>query len=175
MSAKRTQLKVPRLPKSNEMMEAYAVHRARGLSGAAAAREAGYAHGSAHVQGSKLDRHPTVRARVAELKAKMDERLVEAVTADRGSILRGIGELVAEARAAKDRTTAMRGLELLGRASGLFIERTMAVTSPLEGLNADQLLAIIRLAEATEAATLDLQAVPEERPQELAAPVEDAI
>jgi hypothetical protein len=71
-----------------------------------------------------------------------------------------IGELVAEARAAKDRGTAMRGLELLGKAAGIFIERTMDVKSPLEGLSAEQLVAIIRLAEQAEAGTLDLQAVP---------------
>lgn len=162
-------------PLNTEKQELFAQARARGLSLTAAAREAGYTQATAHVRGSELGKNPQVLARVQELRDRLDDRLVTAVTTDRVSILQNIGELVAEARAAKDRSTAMRGLELLGKAAGLFVDRHMEVKSPLEGLNADQLLAIIRLAEQVEAGTLDLQAVREDEPAQLAAPVEDAI
>lgn len=132
----------------SEKMEKFAQARARGLSLTASAREAGYSPNTCPVRGHEMGQNPQVLARVAELRAKLDEKLVERVTADRTAILDAIGELVQEAREARDRPTAMRGLELLGRSIGLFQERAPEARSPLEGMTADQLLAVMRTAEA---------------------------
>jgi hypothetical protein len=67
---------------------------------------------------------------------------------DRQWVMDSIVRNVENALAANDRGAANRGLELLGREFGLFTERKIELSSPLEGLTAEQLLSLLGAAEA---------------------------
>src|SRR4051794_19221630 len=128
--------------------ELFAQARAKGLSLTASAREAGYANASAAVRGSELGRDAAVMERVTELRSKMDREVVRHAVADRNWVLTNLIEIAEEARLARDRPSATKALELVGRELGLFVNRTMEVKSPLDALSAKELMAIVELIDS---------------------------
>lgn len=114
-----------------------------------AAIDAGYAIPTAHIRGSELMRRPDVKARVAELRAQQSAGVVQQRTANRSWVL---SKLVEEAEKAERASERIAALKLVGDACGMFIQRSMVVESPLDGLSADQLAALLRLAEDLQAA-----------------------
>ena len=116
-----------------------------------AAIEAGYSTKGAGVAGSRLAAKPKVKQRIMELQKDNREKVQRAVVADRAWVLNSLVANAEDALKAKDRSAANRALELVGNELGMFIERKMDLKSPLDGLTADELLAIVRLAEQVEA------------------------
>jgi hypothetical protein len=140
---------MPRLKieKQEAFAQAYAIHRKQGVAAVAA----GYSKLGAHVAGSRLMAKPHVQQRVDELIAAADKKKLAAVTADRAWVLNMLVQNAEDAVEAKDRSAANRALELVGKELGMFVERKLDLKSPLDGLTADELLAIVRLAEQVEA------------------------
>src|SRR3954454_8634098 len=133
---------------STERKELFAQARAKGLSLTASAKEAGYANASAAVRGSELGRDVAVMERVTELRSKMDREVVRHAVADRDWVLTNLIEIAEEARLARDRPSATKALDLVGRELGLFVNRTMEVKSPLDALSAKELMAIVELIDS---------------------------
>jgi hypothetical protein len=134
-----------------------------------AAIEAGYSTKGAGVAGSRLAAKPKVKQRIMELQRDNREKVQRAVVADRAWVLNSLVANAEDALKAKDRSAANRALELVGKELGMFIERKMDLKSPLDGLSADDLLAIVRLAEQVEGgAPVPVLA----NPESLSAPVE---
>lgn len=125
--------------------ERFAQARARGLSLAASARDAGYAQRSCHVRGSELGRNAEVQSRVAELREQIDGGIVEAVVADRRWVMQSLIAIAEEAKVARDRSSATRALELVGKELGMFVQKTQDIGSPLDALSVEELQAIARL------------------------------
>jgi hypothetical protein len=142
--------------------EAFAQAVARGATASGAAREAGYKAGSA---GWRLMKRPEVKARVAALGAAMTEHaareLTRVVVPTREFVLRELIEVIHDSKAARDRGSTLRGLELVGKEIGMFVQRNMQVDSPLQRLPAERLLALLRLIEGVEAPQLTLDATVE--------------
>lgn len=139
---------MPRLKieKQEAFAQAYAIHRKQGVAAVAA----GYSKLGAHVAGSRLMSKPHVQQRVDELIAQADKKKLAAVTADRAWVLKMLVQNAEDAVEAKDRSAANRALELVGKELGMFVERKMDLKSPLDGLSAEELLAIVRLAEQVD-------------------------
>lgn len=110
----------PREPRTlTDRQEIFCRHVARGASGAAAARAAGYAPGNAAQQGSSLLHQPHVRARIEELRMRRE-----------GNRSAGVSELVDVLRLllrraikAGDHRAAIRCIEVEARLCGLFPDR----------------------------------------------------
>jgi len=115
-----------------------------GGSARAAAIDAGYAIASAHNQGSKLLKNPEIQDRLRELQkaAQADTEIIKRV--NREWVM---SRMVVEAEKASRSGDRIRALHLVGMEMGLFTERKMEITNPLDGLTADQLLALLRVAE----------------------------
>ena len=62
-------------------------------------------------------------------------------------MLRELCDNVSRAKEAMDRGSVNQGLELVGRELGMFVQRTMAIESPLQRLPADRLLALLALVD----------------------------
>lgn len=134
--------------------EAFCQAIARGMSQAKASAEAGFNES----RGYTLHKRPEIQARIAELSAKVEARrthdLVMVVAPTRDWVLRELIENIHASKEAKDRASVNRGLELVGKEVGMFVQRTMALDSPLSGLPADRLLALVRLIDAASPAAL---------------------
>lgn len=133
---------------ANVLHEKLAQGVARGLTQKQAAIEAGYSEKGAEVTASKTLKRPEVKARVEELRAAADEGIKAAVAVDRQGVLEALRRNYDAAFAKKDITAANRAAELLGKELGMFIDRRMEVKSPLDGLNANQVAALIQVAGA---------------------------
>jgi hypothetical protein len=134
-----------------------------------AAIEAGYSTKGASVAGSRLAAKPKVKQRIMELQRDNREKVQRAVVADKAWVLNMLVANAEDALKAKDRPAANRALELVGKELGMFVERKMDLKSPLDGLTADELLAIVRLAEQVEAGPAQAALA---NPVGLSAPVE---
>lgn len=121
------------MPKPNgrltSMQEAFCRHLTTGMTGAEAARAAGYAPKYANRQASQLLQQPHIQAEIERLNALLeDEAIADATEVQKflTSVMRGEiteqlltreGFLVDARATAKDR---IRAAELLGRAQGMF-------------------------------------------------------
>jgi hypothetical protein len=54
---------------------------------------------------------------------------------------------VETAKLASDRGAVNKGLELVGREIGMFVQRSMQIESPLQRLSADKLLSLLAIVE----------------------------
>lgn len=109
-----------------------------------AALEAGYGPANADVRAAELMRREPVRQRVTELREKAAEKREAKLTLTRSWVLDNLMKNAQSAVEARDRSSANRALELLGREVGLFTEkRAIEVTSPLEGLDARALAGLL--------------------------------
>lgn len=162
------------MPAANKQMhEAFCQLVARGASGAEAVRQAGYTTKAPRNTAVELNKRPEIKARIAELRAEyiaaaakanakanapanavalVGELEARRDTARTGeAVLHHLWEQVERAYAAGNIPAGTKALELLAKHHGLLIERTMAVKSPLDDLSADQLAALLRLAERISA------------------------
>lgn len=141
--------------------ELFAQNYAQHGNGTRAAIAAGYGEAGAAPAASRLIRDPAVKARIAELKQKVTAATLARVSADRGWVMEKLVENAESALAAKDRAAANRALELVGKELGMFIDRKMEVQSPLDGLSAEQLQALLAFAEKELARpTIDVSPAP---------------
>lgn len=138
----------------NERQEKFALLVAQGMSATKACSLAGYAVPRVH--SAQLMKMASVQARLAELKPRMDEAKVRAVVAlempTREWVISKLKSTVFAAETKGDRTAMLRGLELLGKELGMFVQRTMELKSPLDGLSAEEVLALVRALETLQPA-----------------------
>jgi hypothetical protein len=125
--------------------ELFAQAIVRGLGRGAAATEAGYS-----VQMSaKLWKRESVQQRIKELDDEIRQRkageFARVVVPTRDWVLRELIENVNESKAAKDRASVNRGLELVGKEIGMFVTRSMQIDSPLQRLPAASLVQLLAL------------------------------
>lgn len=102
-----------------ERQEIFCRHVARGASGAAAARSAGYAPGNAAQQGSNLLQQPHVRARIEALRIRREGNRQAAIA----EITDTLRLLMRRAIKAGDHRAAIRCLEVEARLMGLYPDR----------------------------------------------------
>ena len=129
--------------------QAFCLAVAMGASQTEAAREAGYAHPG--VAANKLMKQPAVRGRVAELRGMVDKEkarhISQVAEPTRAWVIAELCATVGWAKEAGDRAGTLKGLELVGRELGMFVQRSMVIESPLQRLPADKLLALLALVE----------------------------
>ena len=154
----------------NQKQEAFCFAVAMGTKGSIAARDAGYSHPD--VAGSKLLRQPAVRGRIAELGGLIDAQKVKTIIKiaepTRAWVMAELCENVGKAKEANDRGAVNKGLELVGRELGMFVQRSMVIESPLQRLPADRLLALLALVEEAtgfEQVTKAAPRLPEPEPE----------
>jgi hypothetical protein len=120
-----------------------------GSTSAKAAEEAGYAHPAQAA--IKLIKYPDVRGRLAELQSMVEVQKIKAFSQvampTKAWVMTELCANVNQAKEAKDRGAVNKGLELVGRELGMFVQRTLAIESPLQRLPADKLLALLALVE----------------------------
>ena len=114
-----------------------------------AARKAGFK--SADKVASQMMRQPAVKARIAEMSERVDiekaKEIVRVNASTREWVLRELVDQVEHAKLASDRGATLKGLELVGKEIGMFVQRSMAIESPLARLSADKLLALLALVD----------------------------
>lgn len=127
--------------------ERFCLFMAQGMRQTMAAKEAGFA--VPKTQANKLMRLPEIKARVAELGGKLDLEKVRAIVRTemptREYVLKGLIENVEAAKEVGDRSSVNKGLELIGKEIGMFVQRNMQVDSPLQRLPADKLVQLLQL------------------------------
>lgn len=133
-------------PVFTERHELFCRHMARGASGAAAARWAGFAQSNASKQAADMLARPHIRNRIEELKFKR-EAAREAGIADMVDRLRVLAKLATEKQ---DYRTVLRSIELEAKLCGLMPDRN--AHEPTGGfVGADPLLDGIDLRHPTHA------------------------
>lgn len=110
---------------ANARHEAFARNITAGATQAEAARQAGFADGSAKVTGSQLMKRPEIQARIQELQADAATATVQHAAVTRDAVLAEIWWNVQASRAANDRTNHNRATELLGKSIALFRENLL--------------------------------------------------
>lgn len=140
--------------------EAFAQAYVRHKNGTQAAKEVGFKGGkdgnSFAVRAHEMLKKPEVQKRIAELNQQLVKETMKAAKVDRAWVLDRLKENAQEALERGDRAAANRALELLGKELGLFIDRKMVLTGPLEALSAPQLQRLLVLAQAAEEGRLAL-------------------
>jgi hypothetical protein len=136
-------------PLDNGRQEQFCLAYASHGNGTRAAQEAGYSP-SGNVNGAAtravaLLKRADIQARIAHLRAVVQRQVAKTVAVDRGWVLKMLIENAESAIEAKDRTSANRALELVGKELGMFIDRKMEVRSPLDALTAQELTALVDL------------------------------
>lgn len=140
--------------------EAFAQAYVRCKNGTQAAKEVGFKGGkdgnSFAVRAHELLKKAEVQERVAELNQQLVKETMKSAKVDRAWVLDRLKENAQEALENRDRAAANRALELLGKELGLFIDRKMVLTGPLEALDAPRLQRLLALAQAAEEGRLVL-------------------
>lgn len=140
--------------------EAFCQAYVRSKNGSQAAREAGFKGGkdggNFSVRASEMLKRPYVKARIAELTQELVRTSAKDARVDRAWVLERLKENAHEALENRDRAAANRALELLGKELGMFVDRRMVLTGPLEALDARQLQRLLALAEAAQEGRLAL-------------------
>lgn len=131
---------------SNPRHERFAQELASGKPQSAAYEAAGYKPDEPNA--SRLTRNDKVRARVAELQTKAAVR-AEITKAD---VLAMLIEDRKLARDLEQTSAAIRAAELLGKEIGMFVDRKEVRTGKLDGIEDDQLDALIGAVESIVAA-----------------------
>ena len=159
-----------RLPFPNQKWEMFAGHVAQGKNHTQAAILAGYAEGSAAVRGCELYRRPLVQARIQHLKNSTSEMAIQRVSLSKSWVLLSLRENVEKALAEADRSAVNRGLELIGKELGMFVDRKLigveALISELTPRNigaigSEGLLRIVKQLEIAMTEQIECAALPE--------------
>ena len=151
---------------SNPKWEAFAAAYAEHGNGTRAAITAGYAPGdngaSAAQRAVALLKKVEIKKRIDQIREGLRKKAVSATSLNRAWVLEKLKENAEDALERGDRAAANRALELLGKEIGMFIDKRMVLTGPLEALDARQLQRLVALAEAAEAGRLALPGAPRE-------------
>jgi len=135
----------------DERAEKFCMLVAQGKKQTEAARVAGYPAPGA--KATKLMAKAEIRSRVAALASRLTSRKLDAVirfeAPTREYVLRGLIDNVESAREANDRGSVNKGLELVGKEIGMFVQRSMQIDSPLQRLPAAKLTELLRLIDET--------------------------
>jgi hypothetical protein len=122
---------------------------AQGNLATPAARKAGFKYPDKVA--SQMMRQPAVKARIAEMSERVDiekaKEIVRVNAPTREWVLKELVDQVEHAKLASDRGATLKGLELVGKEIGMFVQRSMAIESPLARLSADKLLALLALVD----------------------------
>lgn len=133
----------------NSKRERFCLYIAEGMKVGLAAEKAGFAFPG--VAGSKMLAKPEIKARVAELDKLLDlekvKEHVRGMAPTRDYVLKGLIDNVESAKNANDRASVNKGLELVGKEIGMFVQRNMQIDSPLQRLPADKLLLLLQLVD----------------------------
>jgi hypothetical protein len=103
-----------------------------------AALEVGYSPTGAGSIAHKLMQRPDVQRRIDGLQREQQRVAGAAVQVNRTWIMQRLVQVTERALTANRDRDAMKGLELIGKELGLFVDRKMDVQNPLDGLSADQ-------------------------------------
>jgi hypothetical protein len=129
--------------------EQFCLFIAQGNTAVVAARKAGYS--SPDKQAHQIMKQPAVKARIAEVSVLIDQEkakdIVRVQAPTREWVLRELMDNVGTAKLASDRGAVNKGLELVGKEIGMFVQRSMQIESPLMKLPADKLLALLAIVE----------------------------
>lgn len=154
----------------NRRQEIFAQSIAKGLSQTDAALSAGYSEARARSQGCHLAKNPKVGKRIQELAEKVTERVTAATGISKAWVLEKLRENVERAmqsRAVLDSkgkesgqytwqpNAANKGLELIGKELGMFVDRARVSIEDLRALPTEKLLTMMedidaRLEQASE-------------------------
>lgn len=153
------------------MREQFCLYVAQGNLPTVAARKAGYKE--PQIQAFQMIKQPAVERRIAEMSERIDvekaKEIVRVTAPTRDWVLKELVDNVGTAKLASDRGAVNKGLELVGRELGMFVQRTMAIESPLQRLPADRLLALLALIEeaTTSEQVVKPARLPDPRPMPL--------
>jgi len=129
--------------------EQFCLFVAQGNLPVPAARKAGFK--SADKVASQMMKQDAVKRRIAEMAERVDvekaKEIVRVASPTREWVLRELMGNVETAKLASDRGAVNKGLELVGREIGMFVQRSMQIESPLQRLPADKLLALLAIVE----------------------------
>ena len=139
----------------NPKHEIFAQERVRGATQGVAAVAAGYSERTARTTGSKIEKCPSVRARIEELRAQADrkravqakrqgEDIIDALAMDKGWVLERLRRVFQEAMDNGQLAAANRSLELIGKEMGMFVDRKHVTTDPGAGMGKEELLEAIQ-------------------------------
>jgi len=142
----------------NEKHEIFASLVAKGLSGRQAYIDAGYSPNGADGAASKLQKTAKVAARIAELREKVANRVIEKTAISKEWVLAELVDNVKKAKAAEpvrnkdgeeigeyraNFQAANTALHLIGKELGMFVEKAEIKTGKLEDKTDEELDAII--------------------------------
>ena len=121
------------------------------VSGAEAARQAGYAPGSARQRAHELVTNSDVQSAVERMRARVAAR----AELSAAQVLADIDEIGALAQDGGDLAVALRARELLGKAIGLYDKRSTQITMKVD-TSAELLAAMHRQTQRRAAEPLDI-------------------
>jgi hypothetical protein len=138
---------------------------AQGNLGTVAARKAGFKYPDKVA--SQMLKQDAVKRRIAEMSERIDvekaKDIVRVMAPTREWVLKELVQQVEQSKIAADRGATLKGLELVGKEIGMFVQRSMAIESPLARLSADKLLALLALVDeavGTEQVTIQVSNQP---------------
>lgn len=138
----------------NAKHEHFAGLMAKGVSQTEAAVTAGFSQRRAIVTASELLARPEVKARIAELRVMVVERITEKTGIDKAWVMKELVEVVQMGKAAspiigkdgestgevkQNLAAANKALELIGKEFGMFVDRSEVRTGPLDGVEHEDL------------------------------------
>ena len=125
--------------------ETFALLIASGVKRKEACISAGYGEKGADRQAGRLLKNVQISARVEELSAQCSNATVKALVLNRNRTLNLLNQAIDEALSEGNYHAAIKGIELLGKELGMFVERSMDV--PWDGdfqkLTDDQLPPVV--------------------------------
>lgn len=96
-------------------------------NGTRAALASGYSEVSAHSIASENLNKPEIAAEIRKLRQRMSEKLDTSAE----KVINDIAHVAEQAAAEGNHSAALKGLELLGKVNGVFVERSVSVTLDL--------------------------------------------
>lgn len=138
----------------NAKHEHFAGLMAKGVSQTESAVTAGFSQRRAIVTASELLARPEVKARIAELRVMVVERITEKTGIDKAWVMKELVEVVQMGKAAspiigkdgeatgevkQNLAAANKALELIGKEFGMFVDRSEVRTGPLDGVEHEDL------------------------------------
>ena len=110
-------------PLVNPKWETFARNVAAGNDQTKSALLAGFAQGSAAVRGCELMKRPEVRERIELIRGTSREQALSSVILSKSWVLKELKDNIKRAAQAGDNSSVNRGLELVGKELGMFVDR----------------------------------------------------
>ena len=139
----------PLEPFKNDKWEVFCHALARGETQGQAAICAGFAPNCAASQGCKLAKRQVIKDRVAFIKSQTSKLSIERVSVSKSWVLQELKENVVAAKVEDDHSAVNRGLELIGKELGMFVERKIVGLQDLRSASADELFTLLAEIDST--------------------------